>query len=131
MIAKGLQEVRSQRGGGNRAKGPREVPTLTGQVAWSPPRSRAQAVTEFARLEHERLRLETELGTRAALQRDLEARLQLVSRRLVMVMQMLNDESVTRAVSAARVNARVYAAPAQQEPDPEPESVYQTISIEY
>ena len=130
MIAKGLQQVRSQRGGGNRVKGPREVPTLTGQVAWSPPRSRARAVTEFARLEHERLRLETELGTRAALQRDLEARLQLVSRRLVMVMQMLNDEPVRRAAPGVPGDAApIDAAPADEEP--EPENVYQTVSIEY
>ena len=130
MIAKGLQEVRSQRGGGNRVRGPREVPTLTGQVAWSPPRSRAQAVTEFARLEHERLRLETELGTRAALQRDLEARVRLVSQRLAMVMQMLNDEPVRRAAPAAPVGtAPVEAKPAVEEQVPE--SVYQTVSIEY
>ena len=125
MIAKGLQQVRSLRGGGNRAKGLREVPTLTGQVGWSPPRGRAQAATEFARLEHERSRLEDELVMRASMQRELEARLQLVSGRLAVVMQMLNNEPVSRAASAAPIDA----APAAEEQ--EPESVYQTISIEY
>ena len=125
MIAKGLQQVRSLRGGRNRAKGVREVPTLSGQVGWSPPRGRAQAATEFARLEHERSRLEDELVMRASMQRELEARLQLVSGRLAVVMQMLNNEPVSRAASAAPIDA----APAAEEQ--EPESVYQTISIEY
>lgn len=125
MIAKGLQQVRSLRGGGNRAKGLREVPTLTGQVGWSPPRGRAQAATEFARLEHERSRLEDELGMRVALQRELEARLRLVYRRLAMVRQMLGGELVGKAASAAPIAA----APTDEEQ--EPESVYQTVSIEY
>jgi hypothetical protein len=129
MIAKGLQQVRSLRGGagGHRAKGMREVPTLTGQVGWSPPRSRAQAATEFARLEHERSRLQDEMAMRAALQLELEGRLELVCRRLAMVREMLYEEPVRRAVPAAPVAA----APAAEEQEQEPETGYQTISIEY
>ena len=70
MDVKGLQQVRKLQTGGGRARGLRQVPTLAGQAERLPPRSRAQAATEFARLENERARIVDELVMRAAMQQE-------------------------------------------------------------
>ena len=79
MNVKGAQDLPSLRRRSTKPKGLREVANLTGQVVWTPPHGRAQAATEYARLEQERIRLEDELSTRALIQVQLSTRLQLDS----------------------------------------------------
>ena len=90
MGVKGVQNVPSLQRGEARPKGFREVATLTGLSRWSPPRSRSQAATQFARLEHERTRLEDELRSRTVIQRELQARLARVYEHLAAVRPMLD-----------------------------------------
>lgn len=136
MGVKGVQNVPSLQRGGARPKGFREVTTLTGLSSWSPPRSRSQAATQFARLEHERTRLEDELLSRTVIQRELQARLARVHEHLAAVRPMLDTfpgEGCGRTFSAETTAAE---DPGRQPGDasgdePRPEETYPTMSLEY
>ena len=69
--------------------GMRDIPTIQGLRNHSVPTTRAQAVTELARLEHEKARLERELNMWIGNQKKTEKRLQRVEERLTHLQQVL------------------------------------------
>jgi septal ring factor EnvC (AmiA/AmiB activator) len=72
------------------AKGMRDIPTVQGLRNRSVPTTREQAVTELARLEHEKSRLERELNMWINNQKKTEGRLQRVKERLALLQQVLD-----------------------------------------
>ncbi len=71
-------------------KGMRDIPTIQGLRHRSVPTTREQAVTELARLEHEKARLERELNIWVSNQQKTAGRLQQVEERLALLEQILN-----------------------------------------
>lgn len=86
----------------DRARGMRDIPTIQGLRDRTIPETREQAVTEWARLEHEKARLEREMETWISNQRKTEERLRQVNERLARLQEMLglsDDEKSTRRPS--------------------------------
>jgi chromosome segregation ATPase len=71
-------------------RGMRDIPTIQGLRHRAVPANREQAVSELARLEHEKARLERELKMWASNQQKTESRLQQVEARLALLEQVLN-----------------------------------------
>jgi hypothetical protein len=96
-------------------KGLREVPTVQGLSNRSVPSTREHAATEFARLEHEKARLERELTIWLENQRRTEARMEQVCQRLSLLRQtLLQPES-----DEAPIVSRSHRAMPMQEKDEE------------
>lgn len=68
-----------------RTKGMRDIPTMYGLAKRSKPNSRDEAITELARLEHEKARLERELNLWQENQKRTQQRLQSILNRLVLL----------------------------------------------
>jgi len=102
MRPKGMQYVTTLLGTGvSKAPGLHESATATGNTG-----SRAQAASEFARLERERVRLEEKLSMQAVIAAQTEARLDGICRSLEMVRRQLDEtpaEAAARAARAARI----------------------------
>jgi exonuclease VII small subunit len=73
------------------ARGMRDIPTIQGLRNRSVPKSREQTVSELARLEHEKARLERELNIWIANQKKTENRLQQAHERIVILQKILEE----------------------------------------
>jgi hypothetical protein len=99
----------------------RDIPTIQGLTNRSVPATREHAATEFARLEHEKARLERELTMWIENQRKTESRLQHVRQRLTLLRQALvpptgeDPPAGTRARRAAGGQAGGDESPAWRE----------------
>ena len=71
-------------------RGMRDIPTIQGLRNRSVPASRAQTVSELARLEHEKARLERELHIWIANQKKTENRLQQAEERIVLLQKTMD-----------------------------------------
>ena len=89
-----------------------ESTTATGNTG-----SRAQAASEFARLERERVRLEDKLSALAVTQSQTETRLDALYRRMAMVRQEL-DEIPAEAIALASAPPPPPPRPARTRPAP-------------
>ena len=122
MRPKGMQYVTTLLGTGvSKAPGLHESATATGNTG-----SRAQAASEFARLERERVRLEEKLSMQAVIAAQTEARLDGICRSLKMVRRQLDEtpaEAAARAARAARIAPKTTppARPAPRAPQAAPE----------
>lgn len=107
----------------------RDIPTNQGLNSRSLPKKREQAVTELARLEHEKSRLERELEMWRENQKQTEARLEKVEERLASLRDMVEpaagDETPKRTPARRRSAAR---ATSQDEDD---DADWHEISLEY
>lgn len=117
-------------------KGMRDIPTIQVLRNRSVPTSREQAVTELARLEHEKARLERELKMWIHNQKKTEGRLWLVEQRLALVQEVVappTAESSTKPVlSAAEGRARVRRSPTEKADSGEGEAQgWREIPLEY
>lgn len=74
----------------NRTRSMRDIPTIQGLRSRSTPGNRDQCMTELARLEHERTRLERELKLWAANQKRTEIWLQKVQERILLLQESLD-----------------------------------------
>ena len=74
-----------------RTKGMRDIPTQYGLAKRSKPNSRDEAITELARLEHEKARLEREMALWQENQQRTEKRLQAVTDRLVILQAIVEN----------------------------------------
>ena len=68
-----------------RTRGMRDIPTAYGLAKRTKPNSRDEAITEMARLEHEKTRLEREMALWVENQKRTEKHLQRVRERLAML----------------------------------------------
>jgi ubiquitin len=68
-----------------KTKGMRDIPTMYGLAKRSKPNSRDEAITELARLEHEKARLERELALWQDNQKRTQQRLQAILGRLALL----------------------------------------------
>jgi len=97
MRPKGMQYLTTLLGAGvSKAPGLHESATATGNTG-----SRAQAASEFARLERERVRLEEKLSMQAVITEQTEIRLEGICRNLEMVRREL-DEIPAEAARSTR-----------------------------
>jgi len=137
MRPKGMQYVTTLLGTGvSKAPGLHESATATGNTG-----SRAQAASEFARLERERVRLEEKLSMQAVIAAQTEARLDGICRSLELVRRQL-DETPAEAARSARPTrtapktapaARPAARPAQAAPEEEDDLMepFAVVPFEY
>ena len=117
MRPKGMQYLTTLLGTGvSKAPGLHESATATGNTG-----SRAQAASEFARLERERVRLEEKLSTQAVLVTQTEARLEGICRRLEIVRRELDEIPAEAAARTPRKAAAVYPVPRATQAAPEEE----------
>lgn len=123
--------------GVSRIAGLHESATATGRTG-----SRAQAAIAFARLEHERVRLEDKLDAQVVIQAQLEARVQRVHEQLALLRTKLDAISgeegalPARAVRAPRVvreaaNDGLPHAKDELEESSDFQETYQIMSLEY
>ena len=107
MRPKGMQYLTTLLGAGvSKAPGLHESATATGNTG-----SRAQAASEFARLERERVRLEEKLSMQAVLTAQTEARLENICARLDIVRRELDEiPAETERAAGAAVPAKKAAA---------------------
>ena len=136
MRPKGMQYVTTLLGTGvSKAPGLHESATATGNTG-----SRAQAASEFARLERERVRLEEKLSMQAVIAAQTEARLDGICRSLELVRRQL-DETPSEAARSTRpartppkaAPARPAARPAQPAPEEEDDLMepFAVVPFEY
>lgn len=109
-------------------RGMRDIPTIQGLSNRSVPTTREQAVTELARLEHEKARLERELKMWTENQKKTQARLQKVEERLALLQQTL-DPPATQSPPRRRKASRPSAEDA--EGDDDESQGWREISLEY
>jgi predicted nuclease with TOPRIM domain len=112
----------------DRARGMRDIPTVQGLRNRSTPETRQQAVTEWARLEHEKARLEREMETWISNQKKTEERLKQVNERRARLQEMLGvtgDESPTTGRPSRRPATRDSAENRTQS------GSWQEVSLEY
>ena len=137
MRPKGMQYLTTLLGAGvSKAPGLHESATATGNTG-----SRAQAASEFARLERERVRLEEKLSMQAVITEQTEVRLEGICRSLEMVRRELDETPAEAARSArsartapkttpvARPAAR--AAPAASEEEDDLMEPFEVVPFEY
>ncbi|MCL5996303.1 MAG: hypothetical protein M1546_09640 [Chloroflexi bacterium] len=74
-----------------RTKGMRDIPTMYGLAKRSKPNSRDEAITEMARLEHEKVRLERELSLWQKNEQRTQGRLKQVQDRLALLQGMVEN----------------------------------------
>lgn len=84
-----------------RTRGMRDIPTAFGLAKRTKPNSRDEAITEMARLEHEKARLEREMALWAENQKRTEKHLQRVRERLAMLEQIVANRASERAPEPA------------------------------
>lgn len=108
-----------------KAKGLRDTATLEGVTRRAVPSSRERAARELVRLEQEKARLERELDTWIARQKQTERRLVAVLGRLNLLQQMLLTSSADRAPRAA---APARPAPAR---NGEESDSWREVQLEY
>ena len=108
-------------------RGMREIPTIQGLHRETVPTSREQAVSELARMGHEKARLERELALWNGHQNRTEKRLQMVEARLAQLQQMLQPQASQEPPSrgARRSSART------TEDEAENGQGWRELSIEY
>ena len=90
-------------------RGMRDIPTIQGLNKQSAPTTRAEAATELARLEHEKVRLNRELKMWIGNQERTEGRLRRVEERLTILQQILDqtaDDDSTQPSSQRRTKVR-------------------------
>jgi hypothetical protein len=104
-----------------RIRGMRDIPTQFGLAKRSKPNSRDEAITEMARLEHEKARLEREMALWLENQKRTQTRLDGVKSRLA-ILQGIVEESAGQP--------RTQAADAAGQPDGGSER-WTTVRIEY
>lgn len=132
MRPKGMQYLTTLLGTGvSKAPGLHESATATGNTG-----SRAQAASEFARLERERVRLEEKLSAQAVLVAQTEARLEGICRRLEILRRELDEipaEAAVRAPRAVReaANNGLPRAKGELEEGSNSLETYQIVSLEY
>jgi hypothetical protein len=80
-----------------RTHGMRDIPTIQGLRAQAQPATREQAVTEFARLEHEKARLERELEMWQKNEKKTQDRLLRLQQRLVLIQEIINPPGAEAA----------------------------------
>jgi TolA-binding protein len=108
-------------------RGMRDIPTIQGLRHQSGPATREQAVTELARLEHERARLRRELTMWVSNQTKTEKRLHQVEERLAELQHLLKPQAEER--QAERKGRRV---PARQIEEGEGEGqAWREVELEY
>lgn len=106
----------------------RDIPTIQGLRNRAVPGTREQAVTELARLEHEKARLERELKMWTENQKKTGDRLRMVEDRLALLQEILDPPAGERA----RRNTRVRRTPAEDRDSGEDESPgWREIPLEY
>ena len=131
MRPKGMQYLTTLLGAGvTKTPGLHESATATGKTG-----SRAQAASEFARLERERVRLEEKLSTQAVLTSQTQARLEGICRRLETLRGELDQ---IPAEAAARTPQKVAptqpgprAAGAEPEEEDDPMEPFGVVPFEY
>ena len=101
----------------------RDISTIQGVTRRSEPKTRGQAVTTLAHLEHEQARLERELNIWLENQKQAELRLQKVKERIALLQQTLYGSSVDRRRTSAEAGS---GDDSGQEP-----KNWQRISLEY
>ena len=101
----------------------RDIPTIQGVTRRSQPKTREQAVTELARLEHEQARLERQMNICLEDQKQAEQRLRAVKERIALLQQTLYGSSVDRRRTSAEAGS---GDDSGQEP-----KNWQRISLEY
>ena len=106
-----------------RTRGMREIPTAFGLAKRSTPNSRDEAITEMARLEHEKARLEREMALWVENQKRTEKHLQRVRERLAMLEPIVMNRPLEPAVKPAPNGQH-----SQAESAPE---TWDTIKLEY
>ena len=106
-----------------RTKGMRDIPTMYGLAKRSKPNSRDEAITELARLEHEKARLERELNLWQENQKRTQQRLQTILNRLVLLQAVVEN----RPPEAGQVDGSG-SGPTQDAPVNEQ---WTTIQLEY
>lgn len=112
----------------DRTRGMRDIPTIQGLRNRATPETRQQAVTEWARLEHEKARLEREMKTWISNQKKTEERLRQVDERLAQLQEMLGlsgDERPTTGRPSRRPATRDGADDRAQS------GSWQEVSLEY
>ncbi len=72
-------------------RGMRDIPTIQGIRNSSVPATREQAMTELTRLEHEKARLERELGMWLVNQKKTEGRLQQLQERVTLLQNVMDE----------------------------------------
>ncbi len=109
-------------------KGMRDIPTIQGLKHRGVPASREQAVSELARLEHEKARLQRELHMWMENQQKTEGRLRQVEERLALLEQALNPP----AAEAPSEHARAGTSHAQRsDGDEEGSRGWREVRLEY
>lgn len=128
MKPKGMQCVPSLLGTGvSRVAGLHESATATGRTG-----SRAQAATAFARLEHERVRLEDKLDAQVVIQAQLEARVQRVHGQLALLRTKLDEISGEEGALPPRtMRAPRAVREAANNGPPRAEDELEMVSLEY
>jgi hypothetical protein len=105
-------------------KGMRDVPTIQGLRNRSSAPTREQAVTELARLEHEKARLERELKMWQANEQKTSRRIKQVQERLTVLQQILEPTPAPKSSAKRRKT--------HQSADGEAEGqVWQEVKLEY
>ncbi len=107
----------------SREKGMRDIPTVQGVTRRVKPRTREEAVTELARLEHEQARLERIERLWLESRKQAEEQLQKVKERILVVRESLYGPPA---------NPHRAAAKAESGENSEPENkTWQHVSLEY
>jgi hypothetical protein len=105
-------------------RGMRDVPTIQGLRNRALPTTRAQAVTEVARLEHEKARLQRELEMWQANEKKTSHRLARVQERLALLQHILDPAPVKKSTARRRKT--------RQSPDGESEGqAWREMKLEY
>lgn len=105
----------------------RDIPTNQGLNSRSLPKKRKQAITELARLEHEKSRLERELEMWLENQKQTEARLEKIDARLASLREMVESPAGDETPKRTPVRRRSAARATSQDDDPD----WHEISLEY
>lgn len=105
----------------------RDLPSLAGAYRRTKPSTREQASTELARMEHERARLEHELGICTAHQKRAMARLQGVNNRIATLKAIIDPLSG----SAAQPDAASGGSLLDAQPVKDTKPGWREVTLEY
>ena len=108
-------------------RGMRDVPTLQGSRKRSLSVTREQAVTELARLEHEKARLERELGIWQANEKKTSRRLARIDEQLTVLQHILSPVPVKEEGAVEKRRTR----PSPDAGAPRADQGWQEIKLEY
>lgn len=106
--------------------GMRNIPTIQGLRNRTVPATREQIMSELARLEHEKARLERELNMWLANQKKTQDRIQQVQERVNLLQHLLEDLSPKRRLA-------ISPAPGEQTDEDDEQKVgkYREVPLEY